>query len=242
MTRSNPFQDVDPDFRHLYVFGAGGFGREVAWLAEQAWGERVEIRFLVDRPEYLREPVNGIPVELASGIEPGDDARFLVALGDPAARQAAALALAARGMRPATLVHPRVEMSRFVDVGPGTVVCANSVLTCNLVLGAHVQVNLACTIGHDAVIGDFSTLSPGVNISGCVHLESGVFVGTNACIINGKSGSPLRIGEGAVIAAGACVTKDVPPHALVAGVPAVVKHLREPGPAPATSISKPGGA
>lgn len=236
MTRSNPLHDADPGFRSLYIFGAGGFGREVAWLAEQTWGGQVQLRFLVDRPEYLREPVNGIPVELVSAIEPPDDARFLVALGDPAARRAAALALAAKGMRPATLVHPRVEMSRFVEMGPGTVVCANSVLTCNLVLGAHVQVNLACTIGHDAVIEDFSTLSPGVNISGCVHLESGVFVGTNACIINGKTDRPLRIGAGAVVAAGACVTKDVPPHALVAGVPAVVKQLREPAAAPAPSI------
>ena len=235
MTHSSPLHATDPGFRHLYIFGAGGFGREVAWLAEQTWGERVELHFLVDRPEYLREPVNGIPVELVSAVEPRDDARFLVALGDPEARRTAALALAAKGMRPATLVHPRVEMSRFVEMGPGTVVCANSVLTCNLVLGAHVQVNLACTIGHDAVIGDFSTLSPGVNISGCVHLESGVFVGTNACIINGKTDRPLRIGAGAVIAAGACVTKDVPPHALVAGVPAVLKHLREPAAAPATS-------
>lgn len=238
MTHANPLHDADPGFRYLYVFGAGGFGREVAWLAEQTWGERVELCFLVDRPEYLREPVNGIPVELVSAVEPRDDARFLVALGDPAARRAAAQTLVAKGMRPATLVHPRVEMSRFVEMGPGTVVCANSVLTCNLVLGAHVQVNLACTIGHDAVIGDFSTLSPGVNISGCVHLESGVFVGTNACIINGKTDKPLRIGAGAVIAAGACVTKDVPPHALVAGVPAVVKQLREPATAPATSNPK----
>lgn len=238
MTPSNPFHDADPGFRRLYIFGAGGSGREVAWLAEQAWGERIEIRFLVDRPEYLREPVNGIPVELVADVEPRDDARFIVALGDPAARRTVALALAARGMRPATLVHPRVEMSRFVEVGPGTVVCANSVITCNLVLGAHVQVNMACTVAHDAVIGDFSTLSPGVNISGCVHLESGVFVGTNACVINGKKDKPLRIGAGAVIAAGACVTKDVPPHALVAGVPAVVKQLREPAAAPATSIPK----
>lgn len=238
MTSSSAVHDADLGFRHLYIFGAGGFGREVAWLAEQRWGERVKLHFLVDRPEFLRAPVNGIPVELVSTVDAGEDARFVVALGDPAARQAAAQVLADAGMRPATLVHPRVEMSRFIDLGPGTVVCANSVLTCNLVLGAHVQVNLACTIGHDAAIGDFSTLSPGVNISGCVHLERGVFVGTNACIINGKTDRPLRIGAGAVIAAGACVTKDVPPHALVAGVPAVVKHLREPVAAPAVSTPK----
>jgi sugar O-acyltransferase (sialic acid O-acetyltransferase NeuD family) len=219
----NPFHDPEPGFRHLYIFGAGGSGREVAWLAAQAWSENVSPCFVVDDPRYLTPPVNGIPVSLLSEIAPSDDARFVVALGDPAQRRRVAAMFAAAGHHPATLIHPRAEMSHSVRVGTGTVICANSVVTCNVSIGSHVQVNVNCSISHDSTLGDYCTLSPGVNIPGNVHIGPDVFVGTNACFINGKPDRPLVIGEGAVIAAGACVIGDIAPHTLVAGVPARVK-------------------
>lgn len=225
--RPNPFHDPRPDFRRLRIFGAGGSGREIAWLAEQAWGERMELQFVVDHPRYLAGPVNGIPVALLAELEPDDEARFVVALGDPEQRKRVVAAFAAVGHRPATVIHPRAEMSRFVEVGEGAVVCAKSSITCNVTVGVHVQVNLGCSVAHDVVLGDYATLSPGARVSGHVHVGRGVFIGTNACVINGRPGEPLRIGDGAVIAAGACVTQDVPAHALVAGVPAVVKGRRE---------------
>jgi len=223
MIPANPFHDPQPGFRRLRIFGAGGSGRETAWLAEQAWGTRVDVQFVVDDPRYLGGPVNGITVSLLAELEPADDARFVVALGDPGQRRRIVAAFLAAGHRPATLIHPRAEMSRFVDVGAGTVVCAKSSITCNVSIGDHVQINLACSVAHDVVLGDYATLSPGARVSGHVHVGCGVFIGTNACIINGTPGKPLRIGDGAMIAAGACVTKDVAPHTLVAGVPAVVK-------------------
>ena len=223
MIPPNPFHDPQPGFRRLRIFGAGGSGRETAWLAEQAWGDQVAVEFVVDHPRYLDGPVNGIPVSLLAELELADDARFVVALGDPEQRRRVVAAFLAAGHRPATLIHPRAEMSRFVEVGAGTVVCAKSSITCNVSIGTHVQVNLGCAVAHDVVLGDYATLSPGAMVSGHVHVGRGVFIGTNACIINGRPGQPLRIGDGAVIAAGACVTRDVPPNTLVAGVPAVVK-------------------
>ena len=50
-----------------------------------------------------------------------------------------------------------------------------------------------------------------------VHIGNDVWIGTRATIIGG-----IRICDGAVILAGAVVTKDVPPYAIVAGVPAKV--------------------
>lgn len=114
-------------------------------------------------------------------------------------------------------------MSARVELGDGVVVCAGSVVTTNVSLGNHVHVNVSCTISHDVSIGDYTTLSPGVHVSGHVEIAEDVFVGTGANIINGSATTPLVIGKGAVIAAGACVTRPVEPGALVAGVPAVRK-------------------
>jgi sugar O-acyltransferase (sialic acid O-acetyltransferase NeuD family) len=212
-----------PNLKKLLIFGAGGFGREVAWLAEQTWGDSVEKLFVVDRHEYLSEPVNGIPVELLERVSPSDGMHFVVAIGDPAARRRAVQSCELSQVSPALLVHPRSEISSWVEIGLGSVVCAGCIITTNIVIGRHVHINLDCTIGHDARIGDFCTLSPGVHVSGNVNLGQDVYVGTGATIINGRPGAPLEIGDGAVIAAGACVTRPVPPGAMVAGVPAIRK-------------------
>jgi sugar O-acyltransferase (sialic acid O-acetyltransferase NeuD family) len=207
----------------LAIFGAGGFGREVAWLASEVMGVSADLSFVVDRPEYLSAPVNEVPVRLLSDLGDVADTPYVVALGDPQLRRRAANSCEARGLIATSLVHPRVKMSRWVEVAPGAVICAGTIITTNVVIGRHVHVNLDCTIGHDAVIGEFATLSPGVHVSGNVVIEPGAFIGTGASIINGLAGKPLVIGDGSVVAAGACVTKPVDPGALVAGVPAVRK-------------------
>lgn len=225
MTDCNPHSASTLEHGGLLIFGAGGFGREVAWLAQQCRGESADIVFCVDQPRYLCEAVNGIPVRLLADFssDRGDRLAYVVALGDPAQRMRAVGLCTALGMRPATLVHPRVEASRWIEIGAGSILCAGVIATTNITIGAHVHINLDCTIGHDVVIGDYATLSPGVHVSGNVTIGSGAFIGTGATIINGSGDSPLAIGEGAVIAAGACVTKPVEPRAMVAGVPAVRK-------------------
>lgn len=223
MEPANRITQAQPDFSRLHIFGAGGSGREVAWLARQAWGDTVAIQFMVDHPRHMKGAVNGFSVSLLSAVAPSTDARYLIALGEPTLRRTFAEACDRAGHRPTTLVHPRTEMSQWVSIGQGTVVGANCVVTCNVQIGMHVQINVSCSVSHDVVIGDYSTLSPGARICGNVHVGHRVFVGANACIINGEPDSPLTIGDGAVIAAGSCVTKNVPPRVLVAGVPAAIK-------------------
>lgn len=219
----HPFTPTPPDFEHLLIFGAGGFGREVAWLARQSFGDDVAIEFVVDRPEYLAGAVGGLPVRLLSECRASPAQRYVVALGDPVQRRRAVVACEALGLRSTRIVHPRVEASNSVDLGEGAVVCAGSILTVDIQAGAHVHINLGCTLGHDVVVGGFTSLSPGVHVSGNVVIGEGVFIGTGATIINGRVGHPLTIGDGAVVAAGACVTRPVDPGSLVAGVPATRK-------------------
>jgi serine acetyltransferase len=100
------------------------------------------------------------------------------------------------------------------------VICAGCILTTNITIGNHVQINLDCTIGHDAVLEDFVTLAPGVHISGCVKIEEGAYIGTGASIINGTRDEFIVIGRDAVVGAQACVTRSVGAGVTVVGVPA----------------------
>lgn len=201
----------------ILVFGTGGFGREVAWLAEACGYDFVAF---VDDARHGEE-VNGAPVltiDAARDRHPA--AAVVVGIGSPHTRETLAATAARAGFRFATLFHPRAERSRFITIGEGSVVCAGNILTTNIALGRQVQVNLACTIGHDVVIGDFATLAPGVHVSGQVHIGKRAYVGTGAVILNGTRDQPLTIGDDAVIGAAACVTKPVAAGVTVVGVPA----------------------
>jgi sugar O-acyltransferase (sialic acid O-acetyltransferase NeuD family) len=208
----------------LLIFGAGGFGREVAsWAGRARWqGQGFAVAAFVDDHAPAAE-LNGRPVltlDQAAARHPG--AGVLATVGDPRLRERLIGKSLEAGLVPtAPLVHPNVEYDHdYVELGEGVVVCAGSILTVNITVQRHAQINLDCTVGHDAVIGAYSTLSPGVHISGNVTLEPYTFVGTGAVTVNGHPGRPLTIAAGAVVGAGAVVTRDVAPGVTVTGVPA----------------------
>jgi len=214
--------------RELLIFGAGGFGREVAsWAGRAQWQGRgfTVVGFIDDNapaPELNRIPV--MSLEAAAAGHPG--AAVIATVGDPKLRERLiGKALDAGLVATAPIVHPNVEYDHdYVEFGAGAVVCAGTILTVNIVVEPHAQINLDCTVGHDAVIGAYSTLSPGVHISGNVTLEPYTFMGTGAVTVNGLPGKPLTIGSGAVVGAGAVVTKDVAGGVTVTGVPAAPRH------------------
>jgi sugar O-acyltransferase (sialic acid O-acetyltransferase NeuD family) len=208
----------------IIIYGAGGFAREVAWLIESCSSPLTPYSiacFIDDNSQYHGTVLNDIPV---MGLEEASQkfprAYFTVAIGSPKARQIVVQKALAQGFVPHTFIHPRAEYSRWITVGQGNIICAGNILTTNITLGHYVHINLDCTLGHDVIFGDYTTLAPGVHVSGWVHMGKRVYVGTGAVIINGTSDAPIIIEDDAVIGAGACVTKSVAQGQTVVGVPA----------------------
>ncbi len=214
--------------KQILIYGAGGFAREVAWLIESCQGGEQALNvagFIDDNALNQGQVINELEVfSLEKAKERFPDAFFTVAIGSSQLREKLTEKAIQIGLKEITLVHPRVEASRFVEYGEGTVVCAGSMLTTNIKLGRGVQINLNCTVGHDVVMEDFVTLAPGVCVSGCVHIKRGAYIGTAVSIINGTIDKPLIIGEGAVIGAAACVTRDIPAGVTAVGIPAKPKN------------------
>ena len=144
-------------------------------------------------------------------------------------------------------IHPTADVSREAKIGPGSSIWhwaqirEGAHIGENCVIGKDVYVDSDVRIGNDCKVENFATIYRGVTIGNRVfvgphvcftndlypravspdwHLvetkvQDGASVGANASIVCG-----VTIGRNAMVAAGAVVTKDVPPHGLVAGVPA----------------------
>lgn len=210
--------------KKIAIYGAGGFGREVVWLIESSTDveNRYEIvGFIDDNTDLHGKVFNDIPVMSLESLKTDcSEARIVGAIGPPKVRERVVEKAAASGFPFETIIHPRAEYSRWIVIGEGTVICAGTILTTNILIGKHVQINLDCTIGHNVILADYTTLAPGVHVSGYVYFGKRVYVGTGAVIINGTEEHPIEIGDDVVIGAGAVVTKSVAPGLTVVGVPA----------------------
>lgn len=207
----------------IAVYGAGGFGREVMWLAQSAQiggGAADVVCFIDDDDAICGSTLNGLQVlslSRARQMYPG--ALVVSGVGPPRIRELTMMKAQFAGFGFATLIHPGIQMSKWVEMGEGTVICAGNILTTNIVLGNHVQINLSCTVGHDVSMGDFATLAPGVHVSGCVRIGKRVYIGTGAVIRNGTQKDPVVIADDVIVGAGACVTRSID-HGTWVGVPA----------------------
>lgn len=205
--------------KDLYIIGAGGFGREVVWIVERinsikpTWN----LKGFIDDNETLWGSKEG-EYHVFGGCEylsTLEDVYAVCAVGSSNVRKKIIEKLKDTSVKFATLVDPSVLYSNSVKIGEGAIVCAGTIITVNVNIGDHVIVNLDCTIGHDAVIDDFVTIYPSVNVSGNVLIGECSELGTGTQIIQGK-----KVISNTIIGAGAIVVKDCIESGTYVGSPA----------------------
>lgn len=208
--------------KDLYIIGAGGFGREVAWLVRRIntkhsiWNVK---GFIDDNPALLGQIQDGYRVigNCEDLIRLSTLNTYCVcAIGRAITRKRIIEKIDGK-VKFATVIDPSAIISESVSIGEGTIICAGTIITVDEKIGNHVIINLDCTIGHDDVIDDFVTLYPSVNVSGNCKLGMCVEMGTGSQIIQG-----LRVGTGTIVGASACVVKDLPENVTAVGCPAKV--------------------
>ena len=115
-----------------------------------------------------------------------------------------------------TWIHPTaLIMSDDVEIGKGSFIGANSILTTNIKLGKHTILNRGVQIGHDCRIGNFFSAMPGVIVSGNVRINDFVYMGNNSSIRE-----KLSVGGSVIIGMNSAVVKNIKEHGVYGGVPA----------------------
>ena len=204
--------------KDIAIIGAGGFGREVAWLIEDINKVKNEwniVGFVDDDESVQGKDINGYKVIGNINWLKEQELFVVNAIGNPVIKKKVMDHLEVSKNQYPVLIHPSVIYSDRVTFGEGSIICAGNVLTVNIEIGDHVIVNISSTIGHDSKIGRYSTVLPGVKISGCVNIEECVSIGTGTSIIQG-----VNIHKNTVIGAGSVIVKDLPANCTAVGVPA----------------------
>ena len=188
----------------LHIIGGGGLGRELQSMLP-ALGYKHWKVYDDDTTLHLPSP-QSIPENSSAAL----------AVGDSLERSAAVAKLPPNLQFP-SLLHPRalLQNPESIHYEKGTIITAGCILTCDIRMGAFCLLNLNCTVGHDVQLGDYVSLMPAVNLGGNVTCEAEVYLGTGANVLPG-----VHLGRGAIVGAGAVVTRNVPAHTTVAGVPA----------------------
>jgi sugar O-acyltransferase (sialic acid O-acetyltransferase NeuD family) len=153
----------------LALYGYGGHAKEVAGQIGK------EITFFVD-DEYVNQFTQPI-----SSFDP-NEYLMMVAIGDSKSRYDIVQRLP-KETKFFTFIHPTVLiLDDNIEIGEGSFIGANSILTTNIKIGKHALLNRGNHIGHDTTIGDYFSAMPGAMVSGNVRIFDTVYLGTNSSI------------------------------------------------------------
>lgn len=201
--------------KRLAILGASGHGKVVADIAEcSGWGEVV---FFDDA--WPKLSINGhwtVEGDSQALVERlSSFTGVIVAIGNNAVRAEKLRWLSDMSAPLVTLVHPSAVISRYAELGIGTVAMAGVVVNVSSHIGDGVILNTGCSIDHDCIIDNHAHISPGARLAGGVQVGEQSWVGIGAAVKQ-----VVKIGQRVTVGAGAVVVSDLPDDITAVGVPA----------------------
>lgn len=204
--------------KDLIIVGASGFGREVLqWVKDfnklnNCWNIK---GFIDDNGQALDGYECDYTVICSiKDYVPQPNDYFAIAIALPKVKKIVVEILKSREAKFATIIHPTAIVGDFCQLGEGIVMTPNAKISPNVKIGNFATI-LGSSFGHDAVVGDFCTITGNCSINGYVTLGEGAFIGSNSCIGPGK-----KVGAWALVAMGSMVIMNVKSDTKVMGNPA----------------------
>jgi sugar O-acyltransferase (sialic acid O-acetyltransferase NeuD family) len=208
--------------KDIAIFGAGGFGREIACLIKMinkstpTWNL---VGFFDDNPALMGN--KNEYGEILGGIDVlnqySGELALAIAIGNPTVVKKIVNNITNKIIWYPNLVSPDVTFMDYDNfaMGKGNIICSNCWISCNVHLGDFNILNVSTTIGHDACLGSYNSLMPAVNISGEVIVGDENFFGVSSVVLQQK-----KIGCNTIIGGNSLIIKNTKDGRTYMGNPA----------------------
>ena len=216
-------ESVKSNKKKIAIYGAGGFGREVAGAIHRinnSGNEQWEIVGFYDDNKPIGADIShygkilGGMKELNAIEEP---LALTIAVGNPASRKRIYESITNSNISFPNIIAPSFKIldPLTFKIGRGNIIQDSCSVTCDVSIGDFNVLNGSDILGHDDVIGDFNVLMPGVHLSGEVTVGQCNLFGVDSVVLQQVNiGSNVTLGAGSVL-----MTKPKDDHTYI-GVPA----------------------
>lgn len=216
-------EPVKSNKKKIAIYGAGGFGREVAgaiYRINMYGGGQWEIVGFFDdnKPKgteisHYGKVIGGMK-ELNEIAEP---IALTIAVGNPVARKHIFESITNSNIVFPNIVAPSFKVldQETFKMGRGNIIQDNCSVTCDVTIGDFNVMNGSDILGHDDVIGSFNVLMPGVHLSGEVTVGDCNLLGVDSVVLQ-----QINIGDNVTLGAGSVLMTKPKDGATYIGVPA----------------------
>lgn len=191
----------------IAIYGAGGFGKEVACLINKInektyiWNTIGFFDDGIERKKLISHfgPVLGGIKDLNSWRKP---LNIVFAIGVPQIIKEIVGGIHNKNIKYPNIIHPEAVLSDpgTFKTGMGNVITRGCSFSCDVTIGDFNQFNSISALAHDAVVGSFNVFMPLVRISGEAHIGDCNFFGIGSIVLQQvKIGNNTRIGAGSVV-------------------------------------------
>ena len=207
--------------KSLILIGGGGHCKSVIEVAESAG---YEIKGILDMPDEVGKEVLpghkviGTDDEIPQYVEECD---FIITVGfikNPALRIKLYNKVMAAGGRLATIIASTAHVSKYAELGEGTVIMHYAFVNAGAKIGDNCIINTFVNIEHDAEVGNQCHISTGTMVNGECKIGESCFIGSQSVCAN-----CIEIASDIIIGAGSVVRKSIRVKGIYAGNPAILK-------------------
>lgn len=207
--------------KDIAIFGAGGFGRELACIIQQINKEKPTwnlIGFFDDAFEAGTELQYG---KALGGIDALNEwvkpISVAIALGSPKVLRAVVGKITNPNVEFPNVVAPNVLFmdEGSVIMGKGNIIFPNSLISCNVKLGDFNMLNVYTQIGHESEFGNYNVVMPTTNISGGVVIGDANLFGVKSTVLQYK-----KVGNEVVLSPGSVLSRTAKDGKIYLGNPA----------------------
>ena len=207
--------------RPIILIGGGGHCKSVIEVAESAG---YEIKGILDMPDEVGKEVLpghkviGTDDEIPQYVEECD---FIITVGfikNPALRIKLYNKVKAAGGRLATIVASTAHVSKYAELGEGTVIMHQAFVNAGAKIGDNCIINTFVNIEHDAEVGNQCHISTGTMVNGECKIGENCFIGSQSVCAN-----CIEIASDIIVGAGSVVRKSIRVKGIYAGNPAILK-------------------